>query len=129
MGKGGEIFVFDMGKPVKIYDLACKMIKLSGLALNKDIEIKEIGLRPGEKLFEELLSNSENTLPTYHPKILRARVKGYNKKFIENSINELTHIILDENIFSLVAKMKEIVPEYISNNSVYDILDKKKVGS
>ena len=127
MGNGGEIFVFDMGRPVKIYDLACKMIKLSGLELNKQIEIKEIGLRPGEKLFEELLNNEENTLPTYHPKILKAKVREYNKEFIDKSFDDLTHLIIDANVFELVAKMKEIVPEYISNNSIYDVLDKQKV--
>ncbi|MFA5649498.1 MAG: nucleoside-diphosphate sugar epimerase/dehydratase [Bacteroidales bacterium] len=127
MGNGGEIFVFDMGQPVKIYDLACKMIKLSGLELNKQIKIKEIGLRPGEKLFEELLNNQENTLPTYHPKILKAKVRDYNKEFIDKSFDDLTHLIIDANVFELVAKMKEIVPEYISNNSIYDVLDKQKV--
>lgn len=128
MGNGGEIFVFDMGHPVKIYDLACKMIKLSGLELNKEIVIKEIGLRPGEKLFEELLNNQENTLPTYHPKILKAKVRNYKKEFINKSFDDLTHLIIDANVFELVAKMKEIVPEYISNNSIYDVLDKQKVS-
>ncbi len=129
MGDGGEIFVFDMGQPVKIYDLACKMIKLSGYELGKDIEIKEIGLRPGEKLYEELLNNEENTLPTYHPKILKARVREYNKKSIENNLNELTDLIIEANIFNLVSKMKDIVPEFISKNSIYDVLDSRKVGS
>ena len=127
MGNGGEIFVFDMGQPVKIYDLARKMIKLSGLEIDKDIEIKEIGLRPGEKLYEELLNNQENTLPTYHPKILKAKVRKYKKEFIETSFDDLTHLIIDANVFELVAKMKEIVPEYVSNNSIYDVLDKQKV--
>ncbi|MFO8022636.1 MAG: nucleoside-diphosphate sugar epimerase/dehydratase [Perlabentimonas sp.] len=129
MGDGGEIFVFDMGQPVKIYDLACKMIKLSGYELGNDIEIKEIGLRPGEKLYEELLNNEENTLPTYHPKILKARVREYNKKSIENNLNELTDLIIEANIFNLVSKMKDIVPEFISKNSIYDVLDSRKVGS
>ncbi len=128
MGNGGEIFVFDMGHPVKIYDLACKMIKLSGLVLNKDIKIKEIGLRPGEKLFEELLNNQENTLPTYHPKILKAKVRDYKKEFIDKSFDDLTHLIIDANVFELVAKMKEIVPEYISNNSIYAVLDRQRVN-
>jgi len=127
MGNGGEIFVFDMGQPVKIYDLARKMIKLSGLEIDKDIEIKEIGLRPGEKLYEELLNNQENTLPTYHPKILKAKVRKYKKEFIETSFDDLTHLIIDANVFELVAKMKEIVPEYVSNNSIYDVLDKQRV--
>jgi FlaA1/EpsC-like NDP-sugar epimerase len=128
MGNGGEIFVFDMGKPVKIYDLACKMIKLSGLEVNRDIQIKEIGLRPGEKLYEELLNNEENTLPTYHPKILRAKVREYDKNLIQKNFDDLTHLIIEANVFELVAKMKEIVPEYISNNSIYDVLDKQKVS-
>lgn len=128
MGQGGEIFVFDMGRPVKIYDMACKMIKLSGLEIGKDIEIKEIGLRPGEKLYEELLNNEENTLPTYHPKILRAKVRAYDKSFIQRSFDDLTHLIIDANVFELVAKMKEIVPEFVSNNSIYDVLDKQKVS-
>lgn len=128
MGQGGEIFVFDMGRPVKIYDMACKMIKLSGLEIGKDIEIKEIGLRPGEKLYEELLNNEENTLPTYHPKILRAKVREYDKSFIQRSFDDLTHLIIDANVFELVAKMKEIVPEFVSNNSIYDVLDKQKVS-
>jgi FlaA1/EpsC-like NDP-sugar epimerase len=117
-----------MGHPVKIYDLACKMIKLSGLVLNKDIKIKEIGLRPGEKLFEELLNNQENTLPTYHPKILKAKVRDYKKEFIDKSFDDLTHLIIDANVFELVAKMKEIVPEYISNNSIYAVLDRQRVN-
>lgn len=128
MGNGGEIFVFDMGKPVKIYDLACKMIKLSGLEIGKDIVIKEIGLRPGEKLYEELLNNDENTLPTYHPKILRAKVREYDKEVIQKNFDDLTHLIIEANVFELVAKMKNIVPEYISNNSIYDVLDKQKVN-
>ncbi|MDD2548733.1 MAG: nucleoside-diphosphate sugar epimerase/dehydratase [Bacteroidales bacterium] len=128
MGKGGEIFVFDMGHPVKIYDLARKMIKLSGLEIDKDIEIKEIGLRSGEKLYEELLNNQENTLPTYHPKILKAKVRTYKKEFIETSFDDLAHLIIDANVFELVAKMKQIVPEYVSNNSIYDVLDKQRVS-
>ena len=71
--------------------MACKMVKLSGLELGKDIEIKEIGLRPGEKLYEELLNNEENTLPTYHPKILRAKVREYEKSFIQKGFDDLTH--------------------------------------
>lgn len=128
MGNGGEIFVFDMGRPVKVYEMACKMIKLSGLELGKDIEIKEIGLRPGEKLYEELLNNEENTLPTYHPKILRAKVREYDKSIIQKGFDDLTHLIIEANVFELVAKMKEIVPEFVSNNSIYDVLDKQKVS-
>lgn len=127
MGKGGEIFVFDMGEPIRIYDLATKMIKLSGLEPDVDIEIKEVGLRSGEKLYEEMLSKQEDTLPTYHPKILRARVRNFDKDFIETNLDDLANLIIESNPFDLVAKMKEIVPEYVSNNSVYTSLDKQKV--
>ncbi len=122
MGEGGDIFVFDMGKPVKIYDLAKKMIQLSGL---KGIEIKEIGLRPGEKLYEELLANKENNIPTYHPKILRAEVRRYRLEDIDREYGELQDIMYTLDDRQIVAKMKSIVPEFISNNSVYCDLDKK----
>lgn len=122
MGEGGDIFVFDMGKPVKIYDLAKKMIQLSGL---KGIEIKEIGLRPGEKLYEELLANKENNIPTYHPKILRAEVRRYRLEDIDREYGELRDIMYTLDDRQIVAKMKSIVPEFISNNSVYCDLDKK----
>ena len=122
MGQGGDIFVFDMGKPVKIYDLAKKMIQLSGL---KDIEIKEIGLRPGEKLYEELLANKENNIPTYHPKILRAEVRHYNIEDVDREYAELLDIMYTLDDRKIVAKMKGIVPEFVSNNSIYCELDKK----
>ncbi len=128
MGKGGEIFVFDMGEPVKIIDLARKMIQLSGLEPGKDILVEEIGLRPGEKLFEEVLNDQENTLHTYHPKILRAKVRTYPKEPMIRHLDELAELILDGNEFQLVAKMKAIVPEYISNNSVFNSLDKPASG-
>ncbi len=128
MGNGGEIFVFDMGKPVKIYDLAKKMIQLSGLEPGKDIVIKEVGLREGEKLYEELLNNEENTLPTHHPKILRAKVRTYMHETIEAHLTELASLILEGDEFNLVRKMKQIVPEFISNNSIYNSLDYQKVG-
>lgn len=121
MGDGGDIFVFDMGAPVKIYDLARKMIQLSGL---KDIEIKEIGLRPGEKLYEELLATKENTLPTYHPKILRAQVRKYPAADIDNSYGELRKLMSTFDDMKLVAKMKQIVPEFHSQNSIFSALDK-----
>ena len=121
MGEGGDIFVFDMGKPVKIYDLARKMIQLSGL---HDIEIKEIGLRPGEKLYEELLATKENTIPTYHPKIMRAQVRKYDLNEIDREYAELAAIMPTLDDMKLVAKMKDIVPEFISNNSIYCQLDK-----
>ncbi len=123
-GEGGEIFVFDMGNSVKIIDLAKKMIKLSGLELNKDIEIKITGLRPGEKLYEELLSDNETTIPTHHPKILKAKSKGIKQSDID-AINELTELFHDQNNNEIVAKMKAIVPEFKSNNSIYEQLDKK----
>jgi len=124
LGNGGEIFVFDMGESVKIYDLALKMIKLSGLEVNKDIEIKVTGLRPGEKLYEELLANEENTIPTHHPQILKAKVRTYNFDDVLNDINELTAMFNSQNNTAIVSKMKKIVPEFISNNSEYSKLDK-----
>ena len=126
MGKGGEIFVFDMGKPVKIYDLARKMIQLSGLIPDKDIQITQTGLRPGEKLYEELLANEENTLYTHHPKIMRARVRENQLHEIELAIHQLSELILEGDDYAMVSKMKEIVPEFISNNSVFATLDLRK---
>ncbi len=123
MGKGGEIFVFDMGKSVKITDLAKKMVQLSGLELGKDIQLVFTGLRPGEKLYEELLATEENTLPTHHEKILIAQVKVYNFEDVKKSVNELIGLFDTQNNVAIVTKMKEMVPEYISNNSVYEELD------
>ena len=120
MGEGGDIFVFDMGKPVKIYDMARKMIQLSGL---HNIEIKEIGLRPGEKLYEELLATKENNIPTYHPKIMRAQVRRYPIEAIDKEYNELWDILETMDDMKIVGKMKSIVPEFLSNNSVYCQLD------
>ena len=125
MGNGADIFVFDMGQPVKIYDMAKKMIKLLGYSEGQ-IEINEIGLRPGEKLYEELLNNSENTLPTHHPKILRAEVNALTNNQINDYLVDLSSLIVESNEYSLVSKMKEIVPEFVSNNSVYEKLDVKK---
>ena len=122
MGEGGEIFVFDMGKSVKIIDLAKKMIQLSGLELGKDIEIKYTGLRPGEKLYEEVLSDEEHTIPTYHPQILIANMREQNQHALE-LIQELVNFKYDQNNRHLVKKMKEIVPEFKSNNSIYEVLD------
>jgi len=121
MGTGGDIFVFDMGKPVKIYDLALNMIKLSKM---ENVEIREIGLRPGEKLYEELLATKEGTLPTHHPKIMRAQVRKYDKQEVDDKIEELRALMPTCDQFKLVAKIKEIVPEFISNNSVFSELDK-----
>ena len=124
MGKGGEIFVFDMGKSVKISDLAKKMIQLSGLEVDKDIQIVYTGLRPGEKLFEELLNDVEKTLPTHHPLILVGKVAEYDLNQISNQISELIELFGAQNNFKIVSKMKEIVPEFLSNNSIYSQLDK-----
>jgi FlaA1/EpsC-like NDP-sugar epimerase len=125
MGDGGDIFVFDMGQPVKILDLATKMIQLYGLELGSDIDIVETGLRPGEKLYEELLTSKEKTLHTHHPKIMRAKVQSMPKKHVQSLIDELAELIVEGDEFALVEKMKMIVPEFISNNSVYEKLDKK----
>ena len=124
LGKGGEIYVFDMGKSVKIVDLARKMIKLSGLQEGKDIEIIYTGLRPGEKLYEELLADSENTLPTHHPQILIGKVKEYDFTDVSQKINELIRLFDTQNNTEIVTLMKSIVPEYISNNSEFEKLDK-----
>lgn len=124
MGSGGEIFVFDMGKPVPIVDLAKKMIRLYGYVPGIDIEIKYTGLRPGEKLYEELLMDSENTLPTYHEKIMIAKVR---KNMIEDMQEEFIELIRlarqRDNTMEMVAKMKKLVPEFVSNNSVFEKLD------
>ncbi len=125
MGNGGEIFIFDMGKSVKIVDVAKKMIKLSGLEYPKDIDIVFTGLRPGEKLYEELLASKEGTMPTHHPKIMIAKIRNIDHQEANALINKLTSIIGGDP-FDIVAKMKEIVPEFISNNSIYENLDKKK---
>jgi FlaA1/EpsC-like NDP-sugar epimerase len=123
MGKGGEIFIFDMGKSVKIVDLAKKMIKLSGLTLDKDISIVFTGLRPGEKLYEELLTNEENTVPTHHKQIMIANVKEYDLETVTKEINELIALFNAQDNNALVKKMKVLVPEFKSNNSVYERLD------
>ena len=124
MGKGGEIFVFDMGQSVKIVDLARKMIKLSGLKEGTDIKIIYTGLRPGEKLFEELLASSENTLPTHHQQILVGKVREYEFTDVTQFINELILLFNTQDNKRIVSKMKDIVPEYVSNNSVFQTLDK-----
>ena len=124
MGVGGEIFVFDMGEPVKIFDLAKNMISLSGLKYPEDINIKIIGLRPGEKVYEELLADGENTKPTYHEKIMIAKSKKLDIPIIKTKLLELHNSDLEYQNIEIVAKIKEIVPEYISNNSKFEILDK-----
>lgn len=124
MGDGGEIFVFDMGESVKIIDLAKKMIQLSGMTLGKDIEIKITGLRPGEKLYEELLAKEENTLPTHHPQILKAKMREENGEQ-RDQIETLIRLFGDQDNLEIVRKMKEIVPEFISNNSDFEKLDRR----
>ena len=126
MGKGGEIYLFDMGKPVKIIDLAQKMIRLSGLEIDKDIKIKFTGLRPGEKLYEELLNDAENTLPTHHPQIMVGKVREYDFEQVSKEINELIDLFNNQDNMAIVKKMKDIVPEFISNNSEFEKLDIKK---
>ncbi|MDF2476260.1 MAG: polysaccharide biosynthesis protein [Sphingobacterium sp.] len=125
MGQGGEIFVFDMGKSVKIVELAKKMIRLSGFKPNEDIEIKFTGLRPGEKLYEELLNDLENTMPTHHEKIMIAKVRENNYKIISLKIEELKLRLATQNKNEVVHQMKLIVPEFKSKNSIYEQLDKE----
>ena len=119
-GKGGEIFVFDMGEPVKIADLAHRMIQLSGA---KDVKIVYTGLRPGEKLYEEVLSNTENTLPSFHEKIRIAKVKEYDFAKVSQAIDALIEESKTYDEMEIVRQMKEIVPEFISKNSVFSSLD------
>lgn len=123
MGRGGEIFIFDMGKPIKIVDLARKMIKLSGLEPGKDIDIAFIGLRDGEKLYEELLNNNENTIPTHHTKILKAKVQEYDYSYVHSMVELFEDLVTDKNELKMVALMKDIVPEFKSNYSRFEVLD------
>jgi FlaA1/EpsC-like NDP-sugar epimerase len=126
MGKGGEIFVFNMGKMVKIKDLATKMIRLSGFTPGVDIDLKYIGLRPGEKLHEELLNTEENTMPTYHSQILIAKVREYDFDVVSKNMDELTDLIQSvKGEMEIVKMMKKMIPEYLSNNSVFENLDSK----
>ncbi|MBO4585086.1 MAG: polysaccharide biosynthesis protein [Bacteroidales bacterium] len=124
-GNGGEIFVFDMGQPVKIADLAKRMIALSGA---KNVKIEFTGLREGEKLYEEVLNELEGTKPTFHEKIRIAQVREYDFDEVSNAIEELVTIAKQYNNMDTVRKMKQIVPEYKSNNSVYETLDKELSG-
>lgn len=123
MGEGGEIFIFDMGEAVKIAHLAQKMISLSGLKLGKDIQIKYTGLRSGEKLYEELLANKENTVPTYHPQIMIAKVREYKPNEVKLEIDNLIETAKTAENFAIVKMMKQLVPEFISKNSIYEKLD------
>lgn len=121
-GHGGEIFVFDMGQPVKIADLAKRMIMLSGA---KNVKIEFTGLRPGEKLYEEVLNELEGTKPSFHDKIRIAEVRVYNYAEVSKAVDELVEISKQYDDMATVKKMKEIVPEYKSNNSIYEQLDEK----
>jgi FlaA1/EpsC-like NDP-sugar epimerase len=123
MGKGGEIFIFDMGESVRIIDVAKNMIKLSGLTLGKDIQIEITGLRPGEKLYEELLKDQENTIPTYHPKIKIASVQLFESSYIQEQFELLKSAYNSNSDLNLVIQIKNMVKEYISNNSIYQSLD------
>jgi FlaA1/EpsC-like NDP-sugar epimerase len=123
MGRGGEVFIFDMGKSVKVVDLAKKMILLAGYEPNKDIDIVYTGLREGEKLYEELLANEENTLPTHHKKILIAKLGEADYSKVNSYINLLSELMYDANELKMVTLMKEIVPEFKSNYSRFEILD------
>ncbi|HIT48012.1 MAG TPA: polysaccharide biosynthesis protein [Candidatus Coprenecus stercoripullorum] len=122
MGNGGEIFVFDMGNPVKIIDLAQRMIQLSGA---KNVEIQITGLRDGEKLYEEVLNEKENTQPTFHPKIKIATVREYDYEDACRQVNDLVKASVTENDMEIVRRMKDMVPEFKSQHSVYEVLDKK----
>jgi FlaA1/EpsC-like NDP-sugar epimerase len=119
MGQGGEIFVFDMGKPVKIVDLARKVIKLAGKEPDRDIKIEYTGLRPGEKLYEELLSSAESTRPTYHEKILIADVRQYDFATVEKKVTRLVNSARLHYTLETVQLIKDIVPEFVSSNAAY----------
>ena len=126
MGENSEIFIFDMGKPVKILDLALQMIKLAGLEPEKDITIEFTGLRPGEKLYEELLNNSENTVETYHSKILIGKVNWMPSAILVDFLKELQQSHAANDNLKMVSILKKAIPDYISNNSVYESLDGEK---
>lgn len=123
MGSGGEIYVFDMGESVKIVDLAKQMIRLSGLELDRDITIRFTGLRPGEKLYEELLNAEENTLPTHHPQIKIAKVRTYDLAVVDRAVQQLITLFEGQDNETLVRKLKEIVPEFKSKNSEFSKFD------
>jgi len=125
MGHGGEIYIFDMGQPVRIYDLATRMISLAGLRPNVDIEIKEIGLRPGEKLYEELLNDKENTIKTDNEKIMIAQVRKYDYLDVCNNIDNIIELAQSGNIHDMVKGMKQFVPEYKSMHSEYENIDRE----
>ncbi len=116
MGQGGEVFVFDMGEPVKILDLANQMIRLSGLEPERDIKIQFSGLRPGEKLYEELLTATEETLPTHHPKIMAARIISQDLTELQAGLAQLRHYLRTGTALDLVIQLQVLVPEFTSNN-------------
>lgn len=124
MGSGGEIFIFDMGKAVKIIDLARKMILLAGFVPEKDIQIKSIGLRPGEKLYEELLNDKSIVLPTYHEKIMIVKENNDQYNYVEEEVNEIIEVAKKFQSTEIVKRIKKLVPEYISLNSSFEKLDK-----
>lgn len=126
MGQGSEVFVFDMGKPVKVVDLAKKMIQLSGFEEGKDIKITFSGLRPGEKLYEELLNDNENTIPTHHPKIMLAKVPPFSYAEMDMALAEIQTLLENDTNSAIIKRIKHYVPEFLSNNSVFEKLDVRK---
>ena len=125
MGSGGEIYIFDMGKPVKIYDMARRMISLAGLKPDVDIKIEEVGLRPGEKLYEELLNDKEKTTATVNKKIMIAKVKTYDYNEVCESIDKIVEFAARGEVHDMVYAMKEFVPEYKSQHSKFESIDKE----
>lgn len=123
MGNGGEIFVFDMGKPIRIYDLAKRMITLAGLKLGEDIKIVETGLRPGEKLYEELLNNKEHTIETRNKKIMIAKVRKYDFSEVNHAIDQIIRFAEDGDDYNMIYNIKQLIPEFISNNSSFETID------
>lgn len=129
MSTGNQIFVFYMGEPVKIDLLARRMISLAGFTPDKDIKVEYTGLRPGEKLYEEVLSDKENTLPAFHERIRIAKVREYEYSEAEKSVDDLATLARKVEIPEMVKLMKRVVPEFMSENSRYKEFDKKeKVG-
>ena len=125
MSSGNQIFVFDMGESVKIDDLARRMIQLAGFTPDDDIKIEYTGLRPGEKLYEEVLANTENTMPTNHSRIRIAKVREYDHEEAKSMADTLEHLSRIVDVPSMVRLMKQIVPEFISQNSKYEEFDRK----
>ena len=125
LGRGGEIFVFDMGEPVKIADMARRMIQLAGLIPDEQVKVVFAGLRPGEKLYEELLTDSEFTVPTRHPKIRIAKVRRYEWNEVSTAVDQLIRMAESEESEQVIRLMKKLVPEFISNHSPYEVYDPK----